>query len=92
MPAGEVGKGQWDVLFPLGVADGSGLSLSKRDFPPRDDGIQISSPVGEDCLAPKLRKASLASEIMGKLWDLWKRLKERLPPANAVPAAFHPLG
>lgn len=95
VPPGEVGREQWDILFLLGVADGSGLSLSKGDFLPRDDGIQISSPVGEGCLAPELRKASPASEIMGKLWDLWRRLKEgqrqllKLPPTNAV---FHPLG
>lgn len=52
-----------------------------------------SPPVREDCLAPKLRKTSPASE-MGKLWYLWKRLKEgqrlllKLPPSNAVPAVF----
>lgn len=76
MPSVEVGKRQRDARFPSGAADGSGLSLPKGDFPPRGDGIQISSPPGEDCFAPKLRKASPASEIMGKLWDLWKRLKE----------------
>lgn len=60
--------------------------------------MPFKSPVGEECLAPKLRKGSLASEIMGKLWVLWKRLKEgqrqllKLLPTSAVPALFHPLG
>lgn len=76
MPSVEVGKGQRDVRFPSGTASGSGLSLPEGDFPPRGDGIQISSPPGEGCFAPKLRKAPPASDIMGKLWDLWKRLKE----------------
>lgn len=70
----EVGKGQRDARSPSGAADGSGLSLPKGDFPPRGDGVQISSPPGEDCFALKLREVSPASEIMGKLWDLWKRL------------------
>ena len=76
MPSVEVGKGQQEAHFSSGAANGSGLSLPEGGFPPRGDGIQISSRLGEDCFAPKLRKTSPVSEIMGKLWDLWKRLKE----------------